>query len=190
MAKIQGADLMVFAKKNDKLQSIAFATSHTLDVTMNTKDTSTKDNGNGIWQNSEAGLMSWTMQTDNLMSDVSENGLSMNDLFEMMLTRKPVEVAFALQGNNTDYSAKLDEEFTAPTEGWTPDTKNQYHGKALITSLNVTAQNGETAKASATFAGCGNLMKMGGGILSPAAAASLSAKGTPVTTTETATIKK
>lgn len=181
---------MVFAMKDGALKSIAFATSHTLDVSMNTVDSSTKDNGNGMWTNNEPGLMSWIMQTDNLMSDTAENGLSMNDLMDIFLKRQTVEVAFALQGNNTDYTAKLDQEFTAPETGWTPDAANQYKGKALITSLNVSAQNDGYATASATFTGCGNLLKVGKGIQGPAAAASLNAlAGSPVAAVSTAAKK-
>lgn len=185
--KINGSDLMVFATVGGKLKSIAYATNHVLDTQMNTKDTSTKDDGNGMWQNFEAGLMSWTMQTDNLMSDAAENGASVNDLFDIYLKREPIEVAFSLQTNNPDYSKKLDEPFVAPDGGWTPDTKNQYHGQALITSINVTAQNGEKATCSVTFTGCGNLQKMGAGIQA-ASTVALSAKS-PVAV-ETATVKK
>lgn len=186
---LNGSDLMAFTMVNGKLKSIAYATNHQLQIQMNTKDTSTKDNGNGMWSNFEAGLMSWTLTSDNLMSDSAENGASMNDLFEIMLTRKPVEVAFALQTDNPDYAQKLDTEFTAPEGGWTPDAKNQYHGKALITALNVTAQNGEKATAQVTFTGCGNLQKMGKGI-EKAASAPYSAIKQPVAVAETATIKK
>lgn len=161
---INGSDLMLFVKIGQKLMSIAYATSHKLDLQMSTKDTSTKDNGNGMWQNNEAGLMSWTVSSENLMSDSAENGASMNDLFDIMLKREPVEVAFSLQTNNVDYANKLNEEFVAPAGGWTCDAANQYHGKALITALNVTATNGEKATASVTLTGCGNIQKLGKGI--------------------------
>lgn len=195
--KINGSDLMAFVESNESYKSIAYATNHVLNVTMNTKDSSTKDNGNGIWQFFEAGLMGWTIQSDNLMSDSAGTGFSMDDLFEMMLKRTPIDVAFALQGNITDYTQKLDQEFVAPAGGWTPDKTNYYHGKALITSLNITGQNGENATASVTFTGCGNLMKVGKGLQKTAPVADT---GTPVmpvpssssseTKVETASIKK
>lgn len=175
---------MVFVKKDGAYKSIAFSKSSTLDVSMNLIDASTKDSGNGMWQNQEPGLASWTVQTDNLMSDKGENGASFNDLMDAFLKREPVELVFGLQTNSPDYSAKLDTPFTAPEGGWTPDTQNHIGGNALITSLNVTAQNGEYATMSATFTGCGNLQKKGNGIQSGAAAASLAAApGTKVTTT-------
>lgn len=161
---LQGQDLMVFVKNGESYNSIAYATSHTLDVSMDQTDTSTKDNGVGYWSNSEPGLMSWTMSTENLMSDTAENGLSYNSLFEIMLKRQTVDVVFSLQTNNTDYEGKIDQEFEVPSTGWTPDTTNNYHGKAYITSLSVTATNGEKASYSATFTGAGALLKAGQGI--------------------------
>lgn len=187
---LNGADLMVFVNKDGTLKSIAYATSHQMNVTMNTKDTSTKDNGNGMWSNFEAGLMGWTLQSDNLMSDSAENGLSMNDLFEIMLLREPVDVAFALQVDLEDYKDKLDQVFEAPKGGWTPDPNNYYHGKVLVTALNITAPNGEKATASVTLTGCGNLQKVGNGIQKKAVAASLSKPVAPATTTTVETAVK
>lgn len=183
MATLNGSDLMLFIKKSDKMQSIAYATSHTLDLSMDTKDVSTKDNGAGRWQNYEAGLQSWTVSTENLMSDSAENGLSFNDLFDIYLNRTTVDVAFALQADYTDLTTKENESWDAPTTGWTPST-NQYHGKAIITSLSVSAQNGEKATYSCTLQGCGNLMKAGNGIQVAALSAPVKVE------TATATAKK
>lgn len=188
---LNGSDLMVFVNNGTKLQSIAYATNHTLSVDMATTDTSTKDNGNGLWQNSEPGMMSWSMTTENLMSDSAQNGHSFNSLFDIMLKRQTVEVAFALQTNNIDYQNKLDTVFEAPSDGWTADTVNQYHGKCYITSLQVTATNGEKATYTATFTGAGNLQKTGNGIQKKT---TVNAQGgaavSPVPTVETATAKK
>ena len=161
---LNGQDLMVFVKNGDSYSSVAFATNHTLDVNMEQIDASTKDNGVGYWSNSEPGLMSWSMSTENLMSDSAENGLSYNALFELMLKRETVEVYFSLQTNNVDYASKLGEEFTVPNTGWTYDNTNNYHGKAYITSLSVTATNGQKATYTATFTGAGALLKAGSGI--------------------------
>ncbi|MCH5241794.1 MAG: phage tail protein [Muribaculaceae bacterium] len=193
MATLNGSDLMVFVTVGGKLKSIAYATSHQMNVNMNTKDTSTKDNGNGMWENAEAGLMSWDMSSNNLMSDSAENGASANDLMEIFLSRTPVEIAFSLQTNNIDYTKKLADVFEAPEGGWTCDATNQYHGKALITSLNVTADNGEKATYTVSFKGCGNLQKMGKGIEKAATAPMNLAQGSKAVetaTVETATAKK
>lgn len=185
--KINGSDLMVFIKVGGTFKSIAYAKTHTLDVTLNTIDTSTKDNGNGRWQDNEPGLASWTMSSENLIGDDGENGATIDDLFEIMLKREKVEVAFSLQSNMPDYASKLDKEFVVPEGGWTPDTANQYAGSALITSLNATGANGEKASASVTFTGCGNLRKLGKGLGVKAAAASLSAVSEVKVETATAT---
>lgn len=160
---LNGSDLMLFIQKDNKLQSVAYATSHSLEVSADTKDVSTKDSGAGRWTNYEIGMQSWTVSSDNLMSDSAENGLSFNDLYDIFLKREAVEVAFALQSDYTDLSQKLDEEWKAPSTGWTPST-NRYHGKAIITSISLTAANGEKASFSCSMQGCGNLMKENKGI--------------------------
>lgn len=162
---INGQDLMVFVKDGDNsYKSIAFATNHTLDVSMEQIDASTKDNGNGYWSNSEPGMMSWSMTTENLMADDGINGLDYNALFEIMLKRETVEVYFSLQTNNQNFNIKDQNTFEAPTSGWTYDKDNNYHGKAYITSLSVTATNGEKATYNATFTGAGALIQSGDGI--------------------------
>lgn len=198
--KINGADLMAFTNVNDggedvsKLKSVAYATGHTLDITMNTVDTSTKDDGAGIWSDSEPGLLDWQVQTNNLMSDKAADGSSFNDLIDAMIARKPIKIAFGLQGNQKDYTAKELAGFKVPKGGWTPDPSNHYYGNVLITSINVTGNNGEKATATATFKGCGPLKKTGEGIVTAAMAAQLAAQAiAPVkaeTQIETATAKK
>lgn len=158
---INGQDLMVFVKGTDgKYKSIAYATNHTLDVSMEQIDASTKDNGVGYWSNSEPGMMSWSMTTENLMSDSGENGYDYNALFELMLKRETVEVCFGLQNNGTH---SIESEYQAPSDGWEVST-GYYHGKAFITSLSVTATNGEKATYSATFTGAGALLLQKPGI--------------------------
>ena len=156
---INGSDLMLFVDKGGVKKSIAYATNHTLEVSADTKETSTKDNGNGIWQNSELGMMSWTTSSENLCSDSAENGLSYNDLFEIFLSRQTVDIVFSLQSNNQNFDIKNEESFTAPSTGWSPDATNNYHGKAYITSLSLTAQNGEKATFSVSLQGAGALIK-------------------------------
>lgn len=163
MATINGSDLMLFINKGNKKQSIALATSHSLEVSCDTKDLSTKDNGLGRWSNSEAGLASWTVTTENLCSDTASTGLSYNDLFDIFLNRKPVDIYFTLQTDIPEYITKIDEDFQVPTGGWTPSASNYYHGSAIVTSLSLTAANGEKANFSCTLNGCGALMRQGTG---------------------------
>lgn len=149
---LKGENLMLFCSG----KSVAYATSHTLDVSVDTKEVSTKDNG-GKWQESEAGIISWTMSTENLVGNPGE-GVNYDELLDYMIARQPLDVVFALEGNSTDFNeGKLDK---VPTGGWTAKAKNGRKGKAIITSLSVNAPNGEYATMSATFTGVGALEKV------------------------------
>ena len=154
---IQGGDMMLFIKKGSDYKSIAFATNHSITINLETKETSTKDNG-GKWQTSEAGIMSWTANSENLMGNESQ-GFSYDELFALMIAREPIDVRFALEGDSTDYGAnKLD---TVPTGGWKPATK-YYEGKALITALTKNAPNGDKASFTCDLTGIGALTLNGG----------------------------
>lgn len=161
---LNGSDLMLFVERNGKKQSIAYATSHSLEITADTKDISTKDNGNGIWSNAEVGLMSWSTSSENLCCLDDPHGLGYNDLVEIMLKREPIEIVFALQTSITSYEDKIDKEFEVPADGWKYDSANNYHGKAVITSLSLTAANGEKANYTVQLQGAGALLKAGAGI--------------------------
>ena len=153
---IQGGDMMLFIKKGTDYKSIAFATNHTITINLETKETSTKDNG-GKWQTSEAGIMSWTANSENLMGNESQ-GFSYDELFSLMIAREPIDVRFALEGDSTDYGAnKLD---AVPTGGWKPATK-YYEGKALITALTKNAPNGDKASFTCDLTGIGALTSSG-----------------------------
>ena len=152
MNVIQGGDMMLFIKKGSDYKSIAFATNHTITINLETKETSTKDSG-GKWQTSEAGIMSWTANSENLMGNESQ-GFSYDELFALMIAREPIDVRFALEGDSTDYGAnKLD---TVPTGGWKPATK-YYEGKALSTALTKNAPNGDKASFTCDLTGIGAL---------------------------------
>lgn len=153
MKIIKGENLMLFMGG----KSIAFATSHTLEISLDTREISTKDNG-GKWSEVEAGILSWTMQSENLVGNPGE-GKGYDDLVDAMIAREPVDVVFSLEGDSTDYDAgKLD---AVPSGGWKPKTSNGRKGKALITSVSLNAPNGEYATMSISMTGVGELTKVG-----------------------------
>ena len=163
MNVIQGGDMMLFIKKGADYKSIAFATNHSITINLETKETSTKDSG-GKWQTSEAGIMSWTANSENLMGNESQ-GYSYDELFALMIAREPIDVRFALEGDSTDYGAnKLD---AVPTGGWKPAAR-YYEGKVLITALTKNAPNGDKASFTCDLTGIGALTSGG----SPGKAAS------------------
>ena len=148
MAIIKGQNLMCFVGG----KSIAFATSHSLEVSGETTDTSTKDNGGGEWATSEMGLLSWTCSSENLVGD-PKSGLGYDDLFELMIKKEPIDLVFSLKSKE---SAK-GEYYEVPADGWTAKTNNGHTGKAFITSLSLNAPNGDNSTMSVQFTGCGAL---------------------------------
>ena len=144
---INGSDLMLFVGG----KSIAFATNHSLSLSVETVETSSKDNG-GKWVAKAARKISWTCNTENLYSNDGE-GLSFDDLFTKMVAREPVDLVFALEKN---YATKADE---VPENGWTIPETGYYKGKAIITSLECNAPNSDNATFSASFEGVGAFTK-------------------------------
>lgn len=145
---IKGRDLMLFL--NGK--SIAFATSHSLSISMETTETTSKDSG-GKWVASNAGKISWEMSTENLYSNDGE-GIKFNELFDLMTAQEPIDAVFTLEKN---YKTKADE---VAKGGWQPSTTGTYSGKVIITSLSASAPNEDNATFSATLTGTGALKQI------------------------------
>lgn len=131
-------------------KSIAYATSHTLEISGETKDTSNKDEGGGSWASEEIGLLSWSATSENIFSDEGE-GNTYADLFDAMIAKTPIDAVFSLR--NEDDSVT-----TVPSGGWNPKAP-KYTGKVVITSLSLNAPNGEFATFTANFNGVGALEK-------------------------------
>lgn len=130
-------------------KSIAFATSHTLEISAETSDTSNKDEGGGDWASSEISKLSWSASSENLFT-TNGNGASYDTLFDYMVKKTPIDAVFGLKSEATT---------DVPTEGWTAATTGVYTGKVVITSLSLNAPNGEYATYSAQFTGVGELKK-------------------------------
>ena len=151
---IKGGNMMVFAAENTtpgalaEPKSIPLATSHTLRISSDTQDVSNKDVASGKWAANEVGQMSWEATTENLYC---ENGGQW--LFEMMTSGNRVNLVFA-QKDEAD-GTELPQ-----TGSWTPKDDTGWQGDAIITSLEITAQNGENATLSATFTGYGELQSL------------------------------
>ena len=148
----KGGDLMLFVDG----KSIAFATNHTLTISADTKETSTKDSG-GLWQTSEVGMLSWSCSSENLIGD-PQAGIGYDELFAYMVARKPITGVFALEGNSTNYNeGKLG---AAPSAGWTAKDSDGYTGQMVITNLEKNAPNGDNATLKVDFTGVGELKQV------------------------------
>lgn len=146
MSKIKGGDMMLFLAS----KSIAYATSHTLEITGETADTSNKDEGGGDWASQEVNLLSWSASSENLYS-VDGQGDNFDDLFDLMVAKTPIDAVFSKKSSNaTD----------VPSSGWSAQANSGYKGKVVITSLSLNAPNGEYATYSVQFTGVGALEKV------------------------------
>lgn len=144
MSKIKGGDLMLFL--NGK--SIAYATSHSLEITGETTDTSNKDEGSGDWSSQEVSILSWSASSENIYTEDGAGNM-FNDLFDLMILKTPIDAVFA---------KKLETTIDVPRQGWTSKAPT-YEGKVVITSLTLNAPNGEHASYTAQFQGVGALQK-------------------------------
>ena len=115
--KQKGGDITLFVGT----KSIAYATSHTLEITGETSDTSNKDEGGGDWSAQEVNLLSWSASTENLYS-LDGKGSNFDDLFDMMIAKTPIDAVFAPKSEATT---------DVPENGWT--SSGGYKGKAVIT---------------------------------------------------------
>lgn len=138
---INGSDLMLFLDG----YSLAGATSHTITIEADTIETMSKNSG-GKWSKPKTTLLSWEVQTDNLVI-LDDNYLDFDYMMNLLLEESIITGVFALKGEQTD-------------NGWTSKTNNGYSGKMQITSLNLNADNGEKATYSASFKGVGELNKL------------------------------
>lgn len=151
---VKGQELMLF--QNNK--SIAFATSHTLTITGNTTDISSKDHG--FFTASALTSITWEISAENLYTDTA-----FNDYFNAMVnTRQPIDVVFGHYSDDASLaiSGIVGDGDSAGQESWTAPTSGVYYsGQAYITSLTANAANGDNATFSVTLSGVGKLTQTG-----------------------------
>ncbi len=170
---LRGDEIMVYDTQG---RSIGWGTSHTLNITTEQTDISSKDyNGTrGVIVNQ----LAWEITASHLYS--SEE---FESLFETMNKRKPVYLYFGertklaagdelknvandsfsawsidpsanIAHGNTENVAQFSETLATPQTA-----THAYYGKAYITSLSVSANTGESASFECTFTGDGPLTK-------------------------------
>ncbi|MCB6635308.1 phage tail tube protein [Bacteroides faecis] len=141
--EVLGKDLMLFVET----KALALATSCKLGLSAETIDTQSKDSG--IWTEKDIKKLSWNASSDNLFSaDADAN--SYDKLFALFIAHKPVTLNFGIIAN-----ADVNE---MPADGWTL-SPGSYTGKAVITSLEANAPDGDKATFSISFEGTGPIKK-------------------------------
>ena len=146
MGFIKGDTLMLFMGG----EALAYAKNHTLTMTGNTIDISTKDHG--YWGASEVGNITWEVQTENLFTEDNYD-----TLYDAMVAKTPVDIVFAQAQNYSENGLKA---VGGDVDSWTASTTYGRKCKAVIRSLTVNANTGENATCSATFTGSGPLTKV------------------------------
>lgn len=145
---------MLFVTVENAKKAIAAATSHTLEINLETQETSSKDSG-GAWQESEGTILSWTASSENLRCNDENNvGLKYEDLVDMMIERKPVELVLGPKKETVDM---------VPEAGWSPATSGCRKGMAIITKISSSAPNVDKATFNVDFTGTGPLEKVTAG---------------------------
>ena len=142
---VKGDDLMLFDKHG---KSIAYATAHTLTLSGETVDISSKDHG--IWGASEVNKITWEITSENLYTDEAYELL-----FDIMMAREPITVSFGHKAENDPEKTVVDGDY----ENWSPSTNGVYQGRAYLTSLVANANSGENATFSVTLTGAGKIVK-------------------------------
>lgn len=135
---------------------LAMATSLSVEISADATDISSKDSGR--WSSSLLGKISWTASASNLftVADYSK-------LIDVMVANTPIEIVFATVKNyDTVTSGDTDSEgmFSNTPTVW-ESNDDMYHGKVIVTSISLSANNGEVASYDVSFTGVGALQKGG-----------------------------
>lgn len=126
-------------------KSIAKAKTHTLTITSDTIDVSSKDDG--FYGASIPGKINWEISAENIYTEKA-----FDELYAKAQARQVFEVVF---GRVENYDA----EGLGVKESWAPDKMKHttYTGKVTLTNLTLNANNGEVSSFSATMKGVGAL---------------------------------
>lgn len=133
---------------------LAMATNLSVELSADNVEVSCKDNGR--WSNSRLGKISYTISSDCLFATDEYS-----KLVDAMVQNKPLDIVFATVSNFDNNTTAPDEDgFVVPTGGW-KSANDLYSGKAIITSLSLSANNGEVSTYSISLNGVGPLVKGG-----------------------------
>ena len=141
-----GGDMMIFVSASGTTYPIAFSTDAKLDITVNTREISSKDS-TGSFTEHAAGKISWTASSDALYSYELSSGTTRNsfdELYSLMISRQAVKFAFAKTSGSTP--------------NWTVDSSEKsYTGEVIITGVSINAPNDESTTFSISLKGNGAL---------------------------------
>lgn len=144
--RVKGRDLMLFVDIGaGSYSSLAFATSHTLNLSTSEVDVSDKDSGE--FSDSEPGQKSWEITSENTYCTTDAD-----KLIDAWINNTPIKCV---------WNTKAESSSTAPESGWTPGTGG-YEGLGMITSFSANAPVEGKASYSLTVKGKGAFTKRSG----------------------------
>lgn len=149
MPRIRGKALMVAIKdENGNYHTLAASTSHTLSVSVQTSDVSTKDE-NDLGANKEVTGKSVTLSTENLVAvsggTADITGKFLPELLETTLSGKTLEMSFGYYESAVGSASGSDSD-------WGNADVTLLRGSFLCTSVTANGSNKENATYSAEFA--------------------------------------
>lgn len=141
---VYGGDMMLFLGD----EPLAFSTSAELSMNMDTREISSKDSGN--YKNYKAGRYGWEASTDGLAAfELTGNSNGLDDVFASYTGGTAVDFAFASK--------------TGTSPAHTVDaSKTNFTGSVLITSMTISASDGDNATYSVSLIGLGELALVAG----------------------------
>ena len=134
---VNGTDLVLYVG-NTNAVAVAFATSCTLEVSMDEIDITNKSSGG--WKQIQGGLRSWSVSAEALYQNEAESSKkAFVDFWGLVDTRASVDIEFAVVGASS------------------ADGNKYYSGKAFVTSLSVNGGTEDQSTFSVTLTGTGEL---------------------------------
>lgn len=142
---IKGGNLMFFIVSGSTKLPLAFSNDASLTTSLSTTEITSKDS-DGDWTEEKGDKFSWSISTGGLLSaDLSTTGTTgIDTLFNIYANKTEIDIYFAKK--------------SGVTPNWTANTTDlNFYGKVLITNLDLSANNGESATYSVQAKGVGKL---------------------------------
>lgn len=146
---VYGGSMALFVNTSGTTaQPLAFSTSAKLDVSVATREISSKDHG--LYTERVASKISWNASSDALVTELmtisGATYQTYDELYTLMVAAKPVAFAFAsMSGTYGAYGATM------------KTGNKKFTGLAIITSLSLNAPDQDNASYSVTLDGTGIL---------------------------------
>ena len=164
MKNLMGEQLNLWIGSGETAHTLACATSLSINVNADSIDVSCKDTGK--FGASIAGKISWDISTDNLfVIEDAEGGTSghtsnYSELMDALIAGTPLTATWSTVANYDEANTAGDSDghiFNKTKKA--EDGKDLYWGRVVLTSVNLTADNGSLSTYSVSMQGKGAINK-------------------------------